>query len=162
MQKIIFGVLVILFFLSFSSISNFIQKNYNEFIYPVPECSDESVTSIINPLYGDMRKDVIDGTDWMSKLIVSSVLPGFIKRIDMPRTTGYDESIRRRSCEAEAIFDINDGPFSKNKKEMAVTISYVVQLDEKNNQQFIVILKPDFIDSLYQKAQNILGLTPIR
>ena len=45
---------------------------------------------------------------------------------------------------------------------MAVTISYVVQLDEKNNQQFIVILKPDFIDSLYQKAQNILGLTPIR
>lgn len=160
MKKIILAVSTILFLLSFSSINNFAQKTYNEIMYPVPECSDESVTSLISPLYKDMRKGIVESTNWTDRITVSLVLPGSVKRLEAARSAGYDEYIRRRSCEAEAVFDINDGIFSNNKKEMTATITYHVQLDEKNNQQFIVILEPDFINNLYQKASGILGLAP--
>ena len=160
MKKIIIAVSTILFLISFSSINNFAQKTYNEIMYPVPECSDESVTSLISPLYKDMRKGIVESTNLTNLFQVSLSLPPSMKRLDMPRSIGYDESIRRRSCEAEAVFDINDGIFSKNKKEMTATITYHVQSDEKNNKQFIVILEPDFINNLYQKASGILGLAP--
>lgn len=152
MKKIIIIVSTVLFLLSFSSISNFAQKTYNKLMYPLPECSDESVTSLIDPLYKDMRKDIGENTNLTNFFRVSLSLPPSMKRLDMPRSIGYDESIQRRSCEAEAVFDINNGIFSNHKKEIAITITYHVQSDEKNNQQFIIILEPDFIDILEQKA----------
>lgn len=158
MKKIIIAVSTILFLLSFSSINNFAQKTYNEIMYPVPECSDESVTSAIDTLYREMRQSTINGAYFNDSDRVAQSLPLSIKRLNMTHSTGYDEATRRMYCEAEAVFDvvIRDG-FSPTHEEITAPITYVVQSDEKDIQQYSVTLLPDFLNNT-NLQQRVMGM----
>ena len=119
------------------------QKTITEILHPVPECSDEAVTSMITPLYKDMWKGVASNNSIMLEgLATALTLPTSIKQVDIPHSTGYDEASRSRFCEAMATFEGRLGG-----GEVTTTIKYIVQVDENNSQLFTVTLLPDFINN---------------
>ena len=140
----------------FEKFKKVIEIGYNSYFDPVPKCSDESVLSLLPELYGSMRKSTIESAGWNDIVLVSVGLPQSIERIEMARSTGYKSSIKLRSCNANAIFAVN------NQKEITVNISYSVQLSEQNSEEFFVILEPDFISTLNKRVLGITGLAPMK
>jgi len=133
-----------------------IEISYNQYFDPVPKCSDEAVLSLLPELYGSMRQSSIESAGWNDILLASVGLPQSIERIELARSTGYKRSIKLRSCSANAIFAVN------NQKEITINISYSVQLNEQNSEEFFVILEPDFISTLNKRVLGITGLAPMK
>ena len=138
-----------------------IQTSYNRYFDPVPKCSDESVLSLVHVLYGKMRTSAIESAGWDNVLLTAAGFPKSIVRIELPHSTRYDSAIKLRSCSANAIFTVNK-MFSKDQKEISVNISYSVQLNEQNNEEFFVILEPDFILTLNKRILGIKRYSPLK
>jgi len=104
-----------------------------------PKCSDAEVKETLKSVYLQVL-DNINSSNNMFLAGFASSLPKAIESIDSIRTVAYDEKIELRQCKADVRFDNNQ----------TASISYSVQVNEENSDEFYVELDTEFVEGLMQ------------
>lgn len=108
-----------------------------------PKCSNDDVQETVKQVY----ENVLENAQNSDNIILAGFtksLPTSITELSSFRAVAYDKSVKLRTCKADALFDTNQ----------TIEISYTVQLDEEDSDQFYVELDTEFMETLMQ--QNIM------
>jgi hypothetical protein len=105
-----------------------------------PKCSDKQVVELVEQIYTNQIQELQKSNPLAAVFLAA--LPKKMVAIESARPVSYDEKIKLRSCKGVAKFDDN----------RTANIEYTVQLDEKNNDQFYVELKMDFLEGMAQQS----------
>ncbi|QOP40249.1 hypothetical protein [Sulfurimonas marina] len=106
-----------------------------------PKCSNEDVQDTVKQVY----TNILDNAQNSNNLFLAGFtksLPKAMVELSSFRAVAYDETVKLRSCKAEALFDT----------DQTMEISYTVQLDEQDSDQFYVELDTAFMETLMQQS----------